>query len=273
MHLFTLLLLPPAHSLHLSPPYHPPSLLRPAPTIRRHARRTPPLRLAEANGVDPAFPYRFEGRLWFRPALVRAPTELPEGLAALSLFGWTVGGVVALEYDISPVGPYLEYVTMGSLVTKRGALGQWGSDLYVSTAAAEEVCRRVWGVPAQHAHIAFANTSAPLRVELPPRAAACRAEVSVAGWAAVRTAAPSAARRGGLRVLWTPRLKALWAPLVPLPAAPRQLQLHALRLSAGSVRLVSCGQPPSDALGVPLGVGLTVDALRIEIGPQLDEGL
>ena len=41
------------------------------------------------------------------------------------------GGVVSLEYDASPVGPYREYVTMGSLVTKRGALGQWGSRLFV----------------------------------------------------------------------------------------------------------------------------------------------
>ena len=41
------------------------------------------------------------------------------------------GGVVSLEYDVSPVGPYREYVTMGSLVTKGGTLGQWGSRLFV----------------------------------------------------------------------------------------------------------------------------------------------
>ena len=38
---------------------------------------------------------------------------------------------MSLEYDASPVGPYREYVTMGTLVTKRGALGQWGSRLFV----------------------------------------------------------------------------------------------------------------------------------------------
>ena len=45
--------------------------------------------------------------------------------------GHSVGVVamVSLEYDLSPVGPYRQYVTMGSLVSKSGALGQWGSRL------------------------------------------------------------------------------------------------------------------------------------------------
>ena len=50
-----------------------------------------------------------------------------------------IGGNVCLQYDESPVGPYVEYVTMGSLVEKRGALGQWGSRLFVSTQPADEV--------------------------------------------------------------------------------------------------------------------------------------
>ena len=43
---------------------------------------------------------------------------------------------------VSKVGPYLEYVTMGSVVAKRGALGQWGSRLYVSSAPAEAICKQ-----------------------------------------------------------------------------------------------------------------------------------
>jgi hypothetical protein len=40
------------------------------------------------------------------------------------------------------VGPYREYVTMGALVMKRGAVGQWGRRLFVNTPAAAEVRER-----------------------------------------------------------------------------------------------------------------------------------
>ena len=95
------------------------------------------------NGADASYPWSFSGRFWFRPALVRAPPEdaLPDGVSAVAALGWTLGGVVTLEYDESPVGAYREYVTMGALVTKRGAVGQWGSRLCVSTPTAEAVCR------------------------------------------------------------------------------------------------------------------------------------
>ena len=48
-----------------------------------------------------------------------------------------------LARAVRQVGPYLEYVTMGSVVAKRGALGQWGSRLYVSSAPAEAICKEV----------------------------------------------------------------------------------------------------------------------------------
>ena len=98
------------------------------------------------NGRDEDFPWCVTGRLWFRPALVNINSDPslprpPPSVSILNLFGWTIGGTVALEYDTSPVGPYREYVTMGAVVVKRGALGQWGSRLYVSNQVAEEVCR------------------------------------------------------------------------------------------------------------------------------------
>ena len=36
----------------------------------------------EENGVDESYPWRFDGRFWFRPSFVRAPPldELPEGM-------------------------------------------------------------------------------------------------------------------------------------------------------------------------------------------------
>ena len=232
----------------------------------------------EENGVDADFPWRFDGRLWFRPALVRAPdpSSLPAGVSAVALLGWTIGGVVALEYDESPVGPYLEYVTMGSVVTKRGALGQWGSRLYVSSSPAEAICKEVWGVPAETADIEFVEPGLALRVDSspPPSGAANAAQIKVGGWRTARSG--GAVLRGGLPVLWTPQIKALWAPLVPLPEGASEaepLALHRLRLSATSLRLQWCGQPPSDDLGTPLGIGLTVDGVRIEIGRKQPSGL
>jgi len=49
-----------------------------------------------ANGVDPAYPYLFDGRLWFRPAIVRVPENLPAGVAPISLFGYSLGLLTVL---------------------------------------------------------------------------------------------------------------------------------------------------------------------------------
>ena len=239
----------------------------------------PRLAATELNGVSEIYPWRFDGRLWFRPALVRAPTELPGDVSAVSLFGWTVGGVVALEYDESPVGPYREYVTMGAVVSKRGTLGQWGSRLFVSTKQAEEVCKRVWAVPAEVRPIEFGESGDNIRVDLPPALSSGEdgprpAGISLSGWANTRSSAEGAPLRGGIPILWTPSIKALWAPLVPLPPGngAEQMPLHDLRLSASSLRLQLCGQPASDALGVPLPFGLSVDGVRIEISRERAAG-
>lgn len=265
MRFLALALLPVAAALTAVSPR--PALIAAGRQHAHGARAWPRMASGEENGEDAAYPWRFDGRVFFRPALVRAPPpeQLPAGVGVVGLLGWTLGGVVALEYDASPVGPYLEYVTMGALVTKRGAVGQWGSRLYVSTPQAEEVCARVWGVPAEPCAIDF-GAAGPLAVEAPPAGEPGPSSARVAGWARTRHAAAGAPRRGALPVLWTPTIKALWAPLVPLPpGGGAALALHRLRLSASSVRLHLCGQPPSDALGVPLPVGLSVDGLRIEI--------
>uniref|UniRef100_A0A7S4JT39 Uncharacterized protein n=1 Tax=Odontella aurita TaxID=265563 RepID=A0A7S4JT39_9STRA len=255
------------------------------------------------NGVE-GYPWQFTGRLWFRPALVRVPKPAssdagagavvdgneppppPPSVSILSLFGWTVGGVVALEYDDSPVGPYFEYVTMGALVSKRGALGQWGSKLYVSTDVAQQVCEEVWGVPATRAEIDFTEESNDgegkvqvLCVESAPQGTKSeRQDIVVSGWGSTRISGVEDADcarypPGGLPVLWTPTIKALWAPLVPFPSSDDdkdELPLHRLRLSASGVRLRLCGQPNSDELGIPLGVGLVVDNVLIEIARRGD---
>jgi hypothetical protein len=117
-----------------------------------------------------------------------------------------------------------------------------------------------------------------------------REDVAVAGWARTRAfqrkgdvdRALELARYGFVPVLWTPSVKALWAPLVPLPPAAAKdgtppLPLHQLRLSAGRLRVHWCsqrgGEAGLEALGVPLPLGLSVDRVRIEIGRESAEGL
>jgi len=241
----------------------------------------------ENNGPNAEYPWCFTGRLWFRPALVRVPSsddpsdpEPPTSVSILNLFGWTIGGTVSLEYDTSPVGPYREYVAMGAVVSKRGALGQWGSRLYVSTQTAEDVCVDVWGVPAEVAEIEFVEGggSSSLRVQSAPNklVTGVKQRIEVAGWSKTRVLTEKelteAQPKGGLPVLWTPTIKALWAPLIPLPASESDerdsLPLHKLRLSANAVRLQLCPQSPSEALGIPIPFGLVVDNVLIEIGRQ-----
>lgn len=288
------------------------------------------------NNNDLEYPWCFKGRLWFRPAIVKIPNDesLRPPTSILSLFGYTVGGVVALEYDESPIGPYREYVTMGALVSKRGAIGQWGSKLYVSTKEAANICEDIWGVPATFSNIQYDEESSSetdnLFVTNPPpknnegsRSSTDDKEgngtlkkkrnelmipfllpksdssdaingnkdttICVSGWKNTRVLTqeelqsaqqseqpPSLIR---IPVFWTPTIKALWAPFVPLPKSEEGedadsnggLNLHKLRLSASALRLRFCGQDSSELLGVPLGLGLVVDNVLIEIGEKWDE--
>jgi len=185
------------------------------------------------------------------------------------------------------VGPYREYVTMGALVTKRGCVGQWGSRLYVSTKEAADVCRNTWGVPAQLADIDFLeaqeDASSSLFVDTAPDSITEDnvQRIAVGGWENTRVLDRNEEgnRLGGLPVFWTPSIKALWAPLIPLPpygntgdvngaVKDNDLPLHRLRLSASAIRLTLCGQSSSEKLGIPIGIGLVVDDVLIEIARQ-----
>lgn len=198
-----------------------------------------------STSTDEDYPQNFTGRLWFCPSLVKVP---PKGKArpgsdvkVISLFGYSLGGTVTLEYDTSPVGPYREYVTMSALVMKKGAIGQWGSRLYVSTPEAERVCQELWGVPAELANIDFCerregsddddggggggSSSSSLQVTLPPNpSVSSDIHIRVEGWKNTRVllkedyeyaAEKSPKRWGGVPVYWTPTIKALWGPFIP----------------------------------------------------------
>lgn len=241
------------------------------------------------NGLDPEYPWSFTGRLWFRPALSRIPSgpndsRPPQSVTILNLFGWTLGGTVALEYDDSPVGPYREYVTMGAAVFKRGSFGQWGSKLFVNTKPAEAVCRKTWNVPATLAEINFdEESSTSLAVQSAPDILAPGVQnIGVTGWKNTRILGDkvvSGSKRypeQGLPLLWTPSIKALWTPFVVLPSAKEDesnLPLHRLRLSASAIRLTVCGQKPSNELGIPLPIGVLVDNVLIEISREQDQPL
>jgi len=267
-------------------------------------KKIDPASIGDRNGLSPDYPWRFEGRFVFRPSLVRVPDDVrPPSATLLSLFGYSLGGSVALEYDVSPVGPYREYVTMGGLVGggradagdgegRTLALGQWGTDLYVSTQVAEDVCRVVWGVPAQVADIRFdppENEGGGL-VDGPDGysdGGARRRAFTLAGWEEnVRFLGddPARERHGRLPVYWTPTIKALWAPVL-LPGGANGvasrttaqrplLPLRKLRLSASALRLTACRRIPSTASDregeIPLGVALVVDNVLIEIGTLAD---
>ena len=204
--------------------------------------------------------WRFEGRFIFAPQLVRVPDDPPDAYI-VNLFGWTLGGVVALEYDSSIVGPYLEFVEMGALVVRNGAIGQWGARLLVSNEEAKDACEDVWRVPAGTRSLDYVDEGDTLTVEGDDDSS------KIHGWARVK---------GGLRlfdwrspalpVLWTPQIKALWAP-VKLPSSREvDLDVHVLGLSATSIALRRF-RDTRDVDRIPLGFCVAADGLRIDIAP------
>lgn len=211
----------------------------------------------------------FTGRFIFAPELVRAPESavVPEGVSVLSLFGWTLGGIVALEYDESPVGRYFELVRMAAVVTKNGALGQWGEKLFVSNAEAEAACEDIWEVPAEAIPLTFEDAGDELTLT------GDGSNYELSGWGRARGAGRF--RSPALPVLWTPQIKALWAPLKLPSAIPVTLNLHNLALSATSlsVRSFADARPDPDRRRKDLGFCLAADGLRIAIAPALGDRL
>lgn len=243
---------------HLGAALRVPNQARPKPRVAAGA-----LGVGENSAAEG---WRFEGRFIFAPQLVRAPDAAAGGAAVVSLFGWTVGGVVALEYDASVCGAYRELVEMGALVAKRGRAGQWGSRLSVSTAEAARACADIWAVPAEAAAIAYEDAGEALRVSGGP------GDYEITGWGRTRFAGASAVRSPALPVTWTPEIKALWAPIGLSPLAEDAadgLAVHDLRLSAKALALRTfADRRPADDARRPLGFCLAVDGIRIDIAPR-----
>ena len=255
--------------------------------------------VGERNGLDEEYPWRFEGRFIFRPSLVRITpsSSSPPSASLLSLFGYSLGGSVVLEYDVSPVGPYREYVTMGGVVglgqvsvgeTNKRLLGvgQWGTDLYVSTQVAEDVCKQVWGVPAQVANIDFEEEGNVIQdgpdSEVVSRSGVTKKNFKLSGWDNTRVLSTEelqqqTKRFGNIPIFWTPTIKALWAP-ISLPnfsskvTQEELLPVHKLRLSASALRLKQCKRIGQSEGEIPIGLTLVVDNVLIEIGEQVNFG-
>ena len=138
---------------------------------------------------------------------MRVPDDPPDAYI-VNVFGWTLGGVVALQYDSSLVGPYLEFVEMGALVVRNGCIGQWGSRLLVSNEEAKEACEDVWSVPAGTRALDYVDEGDTLVVEGDDASSR-----SMAGPAS-RAACDSLG--GGRR-----RCPALWTPQDPLKRSGR----------------------------------------------------
>jgi len=254
--------------------------------------------IGERNGLDSDYPWRFEGRFIFRPSLVKVSNNnSPPSASLLSLFGYSLGGSVVLEYDISPVGPYREYVTMGGVVglgnvnvgnddigsQKRTlGIGQWGTQLFVSTQVAEDVCQLVWGVPAQVADIDFIESGDTL-IDGPDDIKGNRKLFKLSGWeknARIIKNGVDPKRFGNIPIYWTPTIKALWAPLL-FPGGGNEkeelLPLHRLRLSFSAISLKRCKRIIDESTNqqegeIPLGLALVVDNVLIEIGERITSG-
>ena len=113
--------------------------------------------------------------------------ENNDGLYLLSIGGKTLGGLFAIEYTDSPVGPYKEIAILAGLVTTRRHLGDvfrigaWASHIFVDSNDAAEYARRYWGLPA---------TVSPIDLDMPgkdedvsqPTFVVSDDGVGVAGW-------------------------------------------------------------------------------------------
>lgn len=203
-------------------------------------------------------------------------------MQALSLFGVTLGGSVCLEYDTSPVGPYLEVVQMSAAVFSQRlwTTALWGRRLMVSTDEADSANGDVWGVPSERRDIEF-------QADGPPAIFTdATGSLRVRGWGDMRFAAKDAAPWGGLLIWWTPTLKALWLPLSPWRDESQggTLPLRRLRLSAAALRLrwapagaegdAFAGGAFADTVGgwrAPLPFVVEADGVVIEIGEVFDD--
>lgn len=210
-----------------------------------------------------------------------------------------MGGVVGLgKVDVGGSGGSDDGALPPAVVVERTlGIGQWGTDLYVSTQVAEDVCRVVWGVPAQVADIEFVEEGSVL-ADGPDdnekeNNRKKKKKFTLSGWGNARVLnngsegedeSAAAKRYGNIPILWTPTIKALWAPFLfpggsgltrTTETGSLLLPLHKLRLSASALRIKRCERIRTETTAadeIPLGLALVVDNVLIEIGERVTSG-
>lgn len=115
-------------------------------------------------------PWSFpNARVMYQPTFVpveAARTATPEdGLALLSVAGYTLGGYFIVDWTDSPVGPYREVAVLSALVARGFSIGAWASHIFVSRPEAVDAGRSIFGLPAQLATIDFAGSTSECSVE------------------------------------------------------------------------------------------------------------
>ena len=171
---------------------------------------------------------------------------------------------------------------MGSVVAKRGGVGQWGSRLYVSTTEAEQVCQDTWSVPAELANIDFIegeDKDSLLVSDAPDKSVTGVVQnIAIEGWAKTRVLSEeelsTSKPLGGLPVLWTPSIKALWAPFVLFPNGdsriltdPTTKSMVTVEFVKSIVRLANMNGDILDPEGVEI-TGMQLGSLLVESTAQ-----
>ena len=250
------------------------------------------------NSQDVEFPWQFNGRAILCPMLVRTSNSLGDAtsqeklekwnILPWSFFGWTVGGTVALEYDDSPVGPYTEFARLGCLAStlhrqedtpssgggsQRVLVGQVGTKLYVNETIALTLCEQVWNMTA------YLSNDEIVQEHRDTIAGVQAAEGSNQNRKADATVnALTIGTVQSIPLLWTPTITTIWAQLSPRIPSVTLLQggyhsglpLNRLRLST-TVKFVTSPEirksRSSDV--IPLGFGVALCGLKIEISPRI----
>ncbi|KAK3279861.1 hypothetical protein CYMTET_12276 [Cymbomonas tetramitiformis] len=99
------------------------------------------------------------------PSQLQAPMDYSPKIASsdlrlLSIFGWTLGGLFAVEWEDSPVGAYDEVAVLCALAwhpARPFAIGTWASHIFVSTPQACQGAREIWGLPAVSTSLEFSG--------------------------------------------------------------------------------------------------------------------
>jgi hypothetical protein len=246
------------------------------------------------------YEWTFKGRAMLRPCLQRIKDDHSKTATTstnhqqlhfdvLSLFGWTLGGRVALQYDVSPAAngdlAYNEFVVLGCLGICEHGVGQVGRALYVNETDAVELCDSVWDLGAQLARIDFQEEGgAGVDIQENQNSRSFQ----VRGWSNLRSgdgkaSATASDRNVRLDLLWTPTITGIWfrpLPWWPFRKTGRGLPVHRLRVS-GKAKLQWAGalesseEPTMDTSServtiVPFGVDIILQNALIEISTRIN---